>query len=76
MVFVAWEHTLLDQLVKRLMTTFGSDAGDVPDWPKDDYDSIFVVRIHSEGGKRTVTFAHEQEGLNGLSVDCPQAKKP
>ncbi len=73
-VFVAWEHAALDQLVKRLMTTFGGDAAGVPDWSKDDYDSIFVVRIHTEGGKRTVTFAHEQEGLNGMSADCPQAK--
>ena len=74
-VFVAWEHAAMDQLVKRLMSAFGSDASEVPDWPSDDYDSIFVVRIHTEGGKRTVSFAHEQEGLNGLSKDCPGAKK-
>ncbi len=74
-VFVAWEHAALDQLVKRLMTTFGSDAAGVPDWPKDDYDSIFVVRIRTEGGKRTITFAHEQEGLDGMSTDCPVARK-
>ena len=74
-IFVAWEHTLLDQFVKRLMTSFGSDATEVPDWPGDDFDSIFVVRIRTEGGKRTVTFAHEQEGLNGLSKDCPGARR-
>ncbi len=74
-VFVAWEHAALDQLVKRLMSAYGSDAGEVPDWPTEDYDSIFVVRIRTEGGKRTVSFAHEQEGLNGLSTDCPQARK-
>ena len=74
-VFVAWEHTLLDQLVKRVLTAFGGDAADVPEWPKDDYDSIFVVRIRTDGGKRTVTFAHEQEGLDGMSLECPEAGK-
>ena len=76
LVFVAWEHRLLDQLVKRLMTAYGNDAAEVPDWPGDDYDSIFVVRIRMEGGKHTVTFAHEQEGLNGMSTSCPQPRKP
>ena len=73
-VFVAWEHKELEQLVKRLLTAYGSDAGEVPDWSKDDYDSVYVVRIRTEGGKRTVLFAHEQEGLNGLSADCPHAQ--
>ena len=76
MVFVAWEHVLLDQLVKRLVTSFGGDAAEVPEWPQGDFDSIFVVRIRTEGGKRSIAFAHEQEGLNGLSVDCPQPKRP
>ena len=64
-VFVAWEHAAVDQLVKRMVSAFGGDAAEVPDWPPDDYDSIFVVRLRTEGGKRTVSFAHEQEGLNG-----------
>ncbi len=75
-VYVAWEHHLLAQLVKRLMSAYGSDATEVPEWPGEDFDSIFVVRIRTEGGKHTVTFAHDQEGLNGMSTDCPQPRKP
>lgn len=74
-VFVAWESTAMEQLVKRLLSAFGSDAGDVPGWAAEDYDGIFVVRLRTEGGKRTVTFAREQQGLDGLSVDCPKGKK-
>ncbi len=74
-VFVAWEHAALAQLVKRLVSAFGGDASDVPDWSWDDFDSIYVVHLRSEGGKRTVTFTHEQEGLNGLDADCPGSKK-
>ena len=74
-VFVAWEHHLLVQLVKRLLSAYGSDAADVPDWPGNDFDSIYVVRIRTEGGKHTVTFVHEQEGLNGMSAECPQPRK-
>ena len=74
-VFVAWESAALEQLVKRLLSAFGGDAGDVPGWAAEDYDGIFVVRLRTEGGKRTVTFAREAQGLDGLSVDCPKAKK-
>ena len=62
--------------MRRLLSAYGSDATEVPDWSGDDYDSIFVLHIRTEGGKRTVTFAHEQEGLNGMSPDCPQPRKP
>lgn len=74
-VFVAWESTALEQLVKRLLAACGSDAGEVPAWATDDYDGIFVVRLRTEGGKRTATFAREQQGLDGLSAACPEAKK-
>jgi hypothetical protein len=70
-IFVAWEHRLLDEMVKRLMSAFGGDPHDVPDWPGSDFDSIFVVRIQSDHGKRAIAFAHEQEGLNGLPTTCP-----
>ena len=74
-VYVAWEQAALEQLVKRMMSAFGSDAGDVPAWAADDYDGLFVVRLRTEGGKRTVTFTREQQSLDGLSTECPKGKK-
>src|ERR1039457_744145 len=50
-VFIAWEHVLLDNFVKNLVKDNGGDPAQVPDWPGDDYDSIFLVKItHSENG--------------------------
>ena len=72
-IFVVWEHHLLDEMVKKFMLSLGEDPHQVPDWPGDDFDSIFVLRIRMDHGKRTIVFSHEHEGLNGLPTTCPGA---
>jgi hypothetical protein len=72
-VFIAWEHHLLYEMVKHFMVSLGGDSHQVPDWPKDDFDSIYVLHVRTDHGKRSITFEHEQEGLDGLSDACPGA---
>ncbi len=73
-VFIAWEHHLLDDLVKRLVAAFGGNAADVPDWPDEDFDSIFIVRLSTDAqGLRSVTFEHDLEKLNSQSTSFPNA---
>jgi hypothetical protein len=74
-IFIAWEHKELVQLVKNLLGAVGADPTTVPDWPKGDFDSIYVVRIQSLADRKSATFQHDHEGLNGLSADCPGSKK-
>jgi hypothetical protein len=70
-IFVAWEHGLLDEFVKNLVKDNGGNPKQVPDWPGDDYDTIFLVKItHSEKGESAV-FIIDHEGLNNLSDACP-----
>lgn len=71
-VFVAWEHAMLNRLAKRLLRDNGGDASAVPDWPNEDYDRIYVFRIARGESKPRVTLKVEQEGLDGtLSDTCP-----
>ena len=70
-IFVAWEHHLLDEMVKHFMVSLGGDPHQVPEWHGDDFDSIFVLRIRTDHSKRTIAFSHEQEGLNGLPTTYP-----
>ncbi len=70
-IFVAWEHYLLDDFVKDLVKTHGGDPTQVPPWPHDDFDSIFVVKITRSGGRETVAFTIDHENLNNLSDTCP-----
>ncbi len=74
-VFVAWEHHLLHEMVRHFMVSFGGDSKQVPEWPAEDFDSIYVLRIRTDHGKRSVTFEREQEGLDGVSDVYPAPAK-
>ena len=72
-VFVAWEHTWEAKLAVKLLTDFGGPAAEVPEWPSEDYDSLYVIQITREGGPVSATFAHDREGLDGMSEQAPRA---
>jgi hypothetical protein len=70
-VFIAWEHGLLDEFVKNLLKDNGGNPAQVPGWPGDDYDTIFLVKITHSENSSSVAFTIDHENLNGLSDDCP-----
>lgn len=60
-IFVAWEHTGIPEIVRAM------GIKDVPEWPSDDFDSLYVVKL--KDGK--FQFIHDHEGLNGQPNICP-----
>jgi hypothetical protein len=71
LIFIAWEHKYLNQMVKELLQRKGGDPNQVPDWPWYEYDRIYILRIPSGSG--AVSFAQDHENLNNLSDNCPGA---
>jgi hypothetical protein len=72
-VFVAWEHVFEEHLAKNIVKKFGVDPKVVPAWSNSDYDMIYAIRLTRNGGKTTVSFAVDHEGLNDkLSNECPR----
>jgi hypothetical protein len=72
-IFIAWEHHYLNQMVKDLLQSKGGDPNQVPEWPGSEYDRIYVLRISA--GNDAITFAQDHENLNHLSDDCPGFSK-
>ena len=73
LVVVAWEHKLIEKLVRQMVSAHGGNAADVPKWHSDDFDSIYIVKLDWQGGSPRASFQHSDEGLNGRSTDCPCA---
>ena len=71
LVYVAWEHALLVKLVRKLVTDAGGDAVVVPDWAGTDFDGLYVLRISREGGRSSVAFVRDTQGLDGRPTSCP-----
>jgi hypothetical protein len=66
LVFVAWEHKLIDVVARGLLKAHGGEPGAVPNWDDDDFDGVDVVTIRD--GK--ASFARAREGLDGLPETC------
>jgi hypothetical protein len=71
LVVVAWEHKIIEELARKVVSDAGGDAASVPDWASTDFDSIYVLRITQGADKPKVAFSVEHEGLNHRAVACP-----
>jgi hypothetical protein len=71
LLVVAWEHSLAVQLARDILSRRGADPRDVPDWARDDFDSIYVLQIPLSG---KASFRVDHEGLDGQSPACPGQK--
>src|ERR1700752_1013665 len=72
LIFIAWEHQYLNQMVKDLLQLKGGDPKQVPALPWYEYDRVYILRIPP--GSDPITFAQDQENLNNLSDDCPESR--
>ena len=69
LLFVVWEHLKLNDMVQDLLKVRDPNPPQVPNWPDDDYDRIYVLQIDS--GTNLIRFSVDHENLNNLSVKCP-----
>ncbi len=70
-VLVVWEHKQLVKLVKSIVKDNGGDKNTVPKWPRDDFDSIYVLHVTRDGDRTNARFEQRSEGLNGQPDRCP-----
>jgi hypothetical protein len=71
LAFIAWEHNEIPKLTRQLVSDSGGDPAVVSDWDRQDFDSIYVIKITRTGGNSTVIFDHRHESLNGQPKSCP-----
>ncbi|EEF6877339.1 histidine phosphatase family protein [Salmonella enterica] len=68
--FVSWEHKNLVVAAKALVRQTGGDPQQIPSWPGQDFDRLYIVKLNDQG--RFESFSKESEGLNGVSDRCQQ----
>jgi hypothetical protein len=72
-IFIAWEHKYAYDFARQMLRAYELDPSQVPAWPSDDFETMYVFHIHrAAGATPTMTFAVQHEGLEGtLSATCP-----
>ncbi len=72
LVFVAWEHKQIYDLVAKLLKDNGGNPAAMPEkWKGKDFDGLYVVKIDRSAAKPTATFELKTEGLDGVAEGCP-----
>ncbi|HTV83571.1 MAG TPA: hypothetical protein VME18_13060 [Acidobacteriaceae bacterium] len=72
LIFVAWEHGMLNQFAQQILKSYGDNPALVPYWPNSDYDRIYIFKIRQIDGRPKLSFKIDHEDLNGkLSSACP-----
>lgn len=75
LIFVAWEHGYLQAFARQFLKSYGENPEIVPEWPENDYDTIYVFQLTRVNGEPRLSFRLEQERLNGTLPDtCPGQK--
>ncbi|MEM8325696.1 histidine phosphatase family protein [Morganella morganii] len=66
-VFVVWEHDNLSRVVRDILKQTGGDYAGIPTWPRDDFDSLWLLTIIRKNGEINIAFTRETQGLNNLN---------
>lgn len=76
LLFISWEHLSIVSITKKLIEMYGTDHSKIiiPSWPKDDFDSLYVITIDWNKKPPKISFIHDHEGLDNGSEDCPTPK--
>ncbi len=70
-VLVAWEHKQIVLMARSLLERYGGDRNEIPEWPKDDFDSIYIVRINRSGSTAAAKFLRTSENIVNPSGQYP-----
>jgi hypothetical protein len=71
MVWIAWEHVLITEFSRKLLSQFNADPEQAAKWKWDDFDGIVVLTIKRDGEKTSISYRHETQGLNRQPQACP-----
>ncbi len=73
-VLLAWEHDHIPPTVTALVSSYFPHGGapPVPDWPGDDYDTIWTVTLDAEGNLKVNNTLCEGIDSAALPATCPK----
>ncbi len=71
LVLVAWEHSNIVLLARALVAAHAGNPSIIPDWNRNDFDSIYVLRITRTPSGSHAAFMLRHEGLDHQSTHCP-----
>lgn len=70
LVLFAWEHQGIVEIIQAMFNQLGISAIKIPEWPSNDFDSLYIVTIDWAKNPVSVVFEHGFQHLNNQSKQC------
>lgn len=71
-IYTAWSRGYLPEVINEVLAHVDADDRlSVDKWHRQDYDSIFMLKLHWNNGQPSLTFLDGEQGLDGGSEECP-----
>ncbi|WGL60906.1 hypothetical protein QEJ31_04750 [Pigmentibacter sp. JX0631] len=71
-IFISWEHKKIVDIVTDIyLKDTKNKKEEIPKWPDDDFDSIYILSISEQNNSYQIKFKKDSQQLNNLSQQCP-----
>ncbi|MBV8046334.1 MAG: hypothetical protein JO171_04245 [Paludibacterium sp.] len=71
MIWIAWEHKMIEKALKQLSARYAPNGAAIAPWPGKEFDRLAVVTLTRDGDTVRMDYRQQQQDLNGLSPQCP-----
>ncbi|TDR71616.1 hypothetical protein [Paludibacterium purpuratum] len=71
MVWIAWEHNMIEKLLKRMAARYPTSGIEIDKWPGKEFDRLAVVTLTRDGNTVRMGYRIQQQNLNGMAETCP-----
>lgn len=71
-IYTAWSRGYVSEIMNELLDEVDADESlNVDRWHREDFDSVYVIRLHWKNGIAKATVEAQAQGLNETTSECP-----
>lgn len=71
-IYTAWSRGYVSEIMNELLEEVGADDSlNVDRWHREDFDSVYVIKLHWKNGVAKASLEAQAQGLNGTESECP-----
>lgn len=76
-IYTAWSRGYVSEIMNELLDEVDADENlSVDRWHREDFDSVYVIRLHWKNGEATASLEAQAQGLNEAKSECPGEPQP
>lgn len=73
-IYTAWSRGYVSEIMNELLDEVGADDSlQVDRWHREDFDSLYAIRLHWKNGVATASLEAQAQGLDGRDLQCPES---